>query len=264
MISYTKTKKCAYTFAMLTNLIFPAFLMSSQVTVSTRPTKRARVTKRATTRRSLKRGSNIQKSLVSVGRGFPKKLLTTLRYCDRSYLSITTGSTQNWIWKANGLYDPDTTSTGHQPYGYDQYSALYYHYVVKASKFWIKLCVDDYDPGIVPNNSIFAVVNVIPASSDSDTVTTKVEKCGGISKCGWANRSSQALTLTENWSLPKYFGTNLGPSQFQGETSGTDPSELSSYEITLYNASGATVNVNFFVIVEYYVEFIEAKDYGPS
>lgn len=34
------------------------------------------------------------------------------------------------VWNLTGLYDPDYTSSGHQPYGYDQMAALYARYIV--------------------------------------------------------------------------------------------------------------------------------------
>lgn len=38
------------------------------------------------------------------------------------------------VFSANGMYDPDVTGTGHQPYGFDQYMAQYDHYTVIGSK----------------------------------------------------------------------------------------------------------------------------------
>lgn len=43
-----------------------------------------------------------------------------------------TGS-NTWQFSANGLYDPDITSTGHQPLFYDNYTNLYKRYHVKYS-----------------------------------------------------------------------------------------------------------------------------------
>jgi hypothetical protein len=38
------------------------------------------------------------------------------------------------IFSANGMFDPDITGTGHQPYGFDQYMLQYNHYTVIGAK----------------------------------------------------------------------------------------------------------------------------------
>ena len=62
--------------------------------------------------------------------------------CDLNYSQFFTlvsgtsglfGSEQ--VFRLNAPYDPDFTGTGHQPYGYDQISALYRRYIVTHVAF---------------------------------------------------------------------------------------------------------------------------------
>lgn len=48
------------------------------------------------------------------------------------YFESVTLNTINssYVFRLGSLYDPDVTGTGHQPCGFDQLSALYYHYIV--------------------------------------------------------------------------------------------------------------------------------------
>jgi hypothetical protein len=53
-----------------------------------------------------------------------------LTYADHASYDPTATVVAYNTYRANGLYDPDYTSTGHQPLGYDQWSALYFCWVV--------------------------------------------------------------------------------------------------------------------------------------
>lgn len=49
-------------------------------------------------------------------------------------ITCTTGALSRYEFIANGLYDPNFTGTGHQPYGFDQLIALYSYAVVHGCK----------------------------------------------------------------------------------------------------------------------------------
>lgn len=70
--------------------------------------------------------------------GFPQELRTTLRYSDVVVLTSTVGSVSTYSFRLNSLYDPDFTGTGHQPYYFDQFAALYQRYCVKGAKITAK------------------------------------------------------------------------------------------------------------------------------
>jgi hypothetical protein len=59
--------------------------------------------------------------------GVPDTQFTVLRYVDT--ISFT-GSSAQYTFRANSLFDPDFTSAGHQPYYFDQYIAIYEKYRV--------------------------------------------------------------------------------------------------------------------------------------
>jgi len=56
-----------------------------------------------------------------------------LNYYDQITLSTGAGSAGTYIYSCNGLYDPDITSTGHQPMPFDSLMLSYEHYCVTSA-----------------------------------------------------------------------------------------------------------------------------------
>jgi len=79
----------------------------------------------------------------AVSSGFPDRKRLTLKYSDTYEMSSSSGSVVLQQFRANSLFDPDLTGTGHQPRGYDQwcsstgpyqmYRVLAHRAVVRAS-----------------------------------------------------------------------------------------------------------------------------------
>lgn len=67
--------------------------------------------------------------------GFPRSLITKLKYIEAPATFTTVGVTpQTNIYRANSIFDPDFTGIGHQPLFYDTYAAIYQNYRVIGSK----------------------------------------------------------------------------------------------------------------------------------
>lgn len=67
--------------------------------------------------------------------GQPQKKVVKFRYVDTISMNIgSAGGATSHIFRANGMYHPDVTGTGHQPRGFDQWSTFYTQYCVIASK----------------------------------------------------------------------------------------------------------------------------------
>lgn len=71
-------------------------------------------------------------SLRPVSTGFPPRMRVKLVY--EELFMITPGlSYGSYVFRGNSLFDPNHTSTGHQPRFYDQYTAVYGKYKVYSS-----------------------------------------------------------------------------------------------------------------------------------
>jgi hypothetical protein len=57
-----------------------------------------------------------------------------LVYSENISLSTGAAAVGNYLFAANGLYDPNITGSGHQPSGFDQMMTFYYHYTVLRAR----------------------------------------------------------------------------------------------------------------------------------
>lgn len=103
------------------------------------------------------------------------KLLTKLKYHSRFSVAYVSGVPQDYQFRLNSIFDPDQTSTGHQPYGFDQLSSIYARYRVHKTKFSVEPFVAT-SPGclemtLVCNNSANAIVTLDQAGESSNSRT---------------------------------------------------------------------------------------------
>lgn len=107
--------------------------------------------------------------------GFPDKMRAQIRYCDSFGISSITGAIGKQLYRANSLYDPDYTNTGHQPLYYDTYAAIYDHYSVIKSHITVEF--------INTNTSTWVAGLVIEDdATTTSTVDTLFEQNHGVSK----------------------------------------------------------------------------------
>lgn len=198
---------------------------------------------------------------VSMGVGFPKMIKMTHKYAENITLTSTTGVTQAFRWKANGMYDPNHTGTGHQPMFFDQLGAIYNHFTVIASKIRVQFIPTTSTSvpchvGINVNDDITGIQGVAVDTIAEQTLTRNKKI---------AYSPERPATVVSKFSAKKTFGGSvLGNQNLAGATT-YDPTELAFYNIYLCAADGSTT-VSCYVIVE--IEYIavwrELKDQNSS
>lgn len=207
--------------------------------------------------------TNPKKSIF--GRAVPQTLTATHRYASGTYHTATGAATTLQVFKCNGLYDPDTTNIGHQPYLFDQISALYNHWTVVRSR--ITITFNNFRPAGGPDTYEHRLQCALFVDDDA-TFT------GGLSaalelgnNCSWGviTGNDTGKTLHSKWSLKDNFGITkpLGMSRFQGDSS-NDPTELSQFILLVQNSSAATEYIDYVAVIEYDVIWSEPKDVAQS
>lgn len=188
----------------------------------------------------------------------------TLNYADDiRYINVAAAAyTQaNFLWRANSVYDPDKTGTGHQPMGFDQWMALYSHFRVLGSKITCRFIFDKTDDfqGAVG----IALIPTTTVPGHTDMIENKRNlKYKGVHQSTTANRD---IVVSKTFSPRKFFGPrSMTINQYGGVAS--NPVEDAYFATYAYRrwAVGAAHDVLLAVRISYYVEFSEPLVGLPS
>lgn len=244
--------------------------MSSQITIAPtskrRQVSRPRQPKKRKINKTLGTWNNV--SFAGFGRTIPTTLTATHRYCVPAVTSsVAAGGTAQIFYKANSLYDPEDAVGGHQPYLFDQLSALYEHYVVVASKMTVIL-TPNYETSAWAGQAWTFSLMLNSDSSMAGGVQTTIEQGRNVT---WANTgpNTDSVVLKSNWDIRKEFGLKtyqeaVGLSRFQG-TASSDCTELTHYLISAQNnASAANGKFSYVTVIDYKVIWSEPKDAASS
>lgn len=156
----------------------------------------------------------------------PIRMRRTLRYSTQCQLDPTT-SVALYQFRLNSLHDPDYTGTGHQPMGYDQFTALYQQWWVLSSRVTIDAIFTTDTASIASVGVNRAQVGFFATANDTTLPTTADQmienhNCRFRHMTGYMNKAR----FSESFSHPKFFGVNemqyLADDQFGGSV-GSNP-----------------------------------------
>jgi hypothetical protein len=193
----------------------------------------------------------------------PSKMRRILRY--NTQLTLTAPSTStitNYQFRLNSLYDPDLTSTGHQPMGYDQLTALYNQWVVTRCRVIVNAIMLT-DPAYVSGSAgMLAMYGVANDSSVPTTPSQLIEnhQPSYSTVSGFQNY----CRLVRTFDLPRMFGLSqtqyTADDTFYGQIS-ANPSKnaylnLAYFTLGIPNSLSATFRVD--VTIEFEAYFKQA------
>lgn len=208
--------------------------MAKKRTRSMSTARASKKVRRSAPTRMRKRSTRILRT-VNIGRGFPDRVCMTHKYTELVPVDTgASGSLFSYLFAANGMWDPNFTSTGHQPMYFDQMTALYNHYTVIGSQIKIRL---------VPQSSAQPPLQF--ALTVDDDTTTSASNVDGINEQTKAkmriypSAMSAPSTISMKWSAKKVFGKGLMANTALQGSATTNPSELQYYRIC-YQSPSAT------------------------
>lgn len=186
----------------------------------------------------------------------PLKFNCKLPYHTYSSYTHAANSAGGYVFTANGLYDPDITSAGHQPMGFDTMMQFYEHYTVTKCKMTVSWYNTD---GTYP-----CVVGLLVAPDA--TIETNISKLNenGMYKKHWLTSSAgsdQKCSITLLADISKINGKKDVKSEddFRGD-SASNPPEQTYFHLFVYNTIAATVvSVYFETLIEYDAVFTEPR-----
>lgn len=228
------------------------------------PTKRVyrkKTVKRVKKTNYKKKKFNVkQHSMVSLGQGFPMKMLMTHRYVELLSMTSTVGSLATYSWAANGMYDPNLSSSGHQPLYFDNMTALYNHFHVIGSKITVKVANSTSATGggrigVYQNDDTTITPSYIDAMRERNPQSSKMIGPG----------QDHASVFTLKYSSKKNFGgATLSNNALRGNVS-NNPTELSVFTLFYQpNDLTSTTTIYFEVCIEYIAVWTELKELASS
>lgn len=192
----------------------------------------------------------------------PSRYVTKLRYAEQGVIiNPGIGTVSSYTFRANDLFDPDYTSTGHQPRGFDELIAMYNHFTVLGSRITVDFALQ---PSATYPLDCFIQLAGEPGVSASaiDWHERQDVKSVVISQSG-----KPTGRLSYNFSAKKFFGPSRPVNDSAQKGSSTaSPSELAYYHLgaVAHNAASDPTGLYCSVKIDYIVMFHEAKSVGQS
>jgi len=226
------------------------------------PKKNTKIKKKAPVRakRVLARKTTVPRTMVDIGKGFPKKMQMTHKYTENVILTSASGVLATYKFSCNNMYDPNFSGTGHQPLYFDQMAALYDHFVVIGSKIKFTLV-----PGGATTAPCAFGINV---NDDTTVVPSEFTSLSEQTQSNikyFAPNNTKPLALTKTWSAKKFFGGSiLANTELQGSPA-SGPTEQSYFALYIQSLDGATTAACYAVVeITYIALWKELKDIAAS
>lgn len=194
---------------------------------------------------------------------FGKSRSCKLRYHETITIDPSIGAAGTYTFSANGMYDPNISGVGHQPYGFDQLCALYNHYYVMGAKIRIT--------AVTTNAYYIMGVKLCDSNTLNSAVPDYIMEQPGFKKRIIGNNSGAvAPSIVQTFSTRKFFKLKskafvLADDTLSGSAS-ANPAEQAFFVIVLQPAvSSQDVSIaTFQVTVDYVATFVGPKELVAS
>lgn len=198
---------------------------------------------------------------MGVPSGMPLQRMAKLRYVEQNTQTSTTGGLQTWVWSANGLYDPNISSTGHQPMGFDQWANLFNHYVVLGSKITIRVSQRDGSS----NPFYYGVILTDDSSAPYSTYSSYIEAKKGTFRYS-AQGQQKPVTVMSKYSAKKFYNITDVKDNLDriGAPVTANPDDQGYFTTWIQTTNATTQAVEALVVIDYIVMFSEPKDLNAS
>lgn len=222
---------------------------------------RRRLRKRPTQRRKSVRRSRRRPLRVSRPRpgfnGIPARYRTKLKYVDTLTGTVTGASSTYWYFQ-NSLNDPYASLGGHQPYYYDQLTALYSNYRVFAMGYTVEAQV------ITASGHLTVATYWNLDALTAPSLSAAAERIGSRF-IGFSNQYRSRLkgfkTIASLWNVSKK-DVNIDD-QFAAAYN-ADPVKKAYFFIHVFNPTASSLEVVLTARLTYYCEFFGEKTQTQS
>lgn len=202
----------------------------------------------------------------------PRKFTTKLKYVGNDTMNVgATGIPAAHVFRINSIYDPDFTTAGHQPMGFDQIAPLYDHWTVIGCKW--KATFSSNETGTTTDRANVCGYMISDADktsyingSDVNELMENPEVRSTVvaNATGGASTKSISGKINPNKFLGRA-GAPLNDDQLKGTIS-TNPAEQAyvNFFVAPMVSGNDTVSVQCLFELEYIVVFHEPKQLSQS
>lgn len=224
--------------------------------------KRAKPRKFAAKRKYYKKRSMIPRD------PFPSTALAKLRYVQYIDLNPSATIAAKNTFNLMSLYDPWQTGSGHQPYGFDQYAALYNLYNVINARITMKW-LGNPAAGASSTCGLYGMLIDDDTNFFTSTIEELIERprnksLKNVYRYVTSNTVNSQVTL--NFNPKKYFKIKslIGESQYTSDV-GTSPTNTMYAQCYFGGALGDDLpSTRFIITIDYIAVFSKPKDIGQS
>lgn len=211
------------------------------------------------------RSLNVYKSLTSRSNPFPATKRVTLVYEENQAIQLSLGA-GNYVaktYRCNGPFDPLADTGGHQPYGWDQWAAIYDQYCVDSSSISVEYCGQRTSSTIGPTDT--ALVAGI-CRTDGPTTWVDLESFQETrdSKSRLFGQQDGTIRLSHTYSSKLFAGKQKDA--LQAQVNGVPVEEM--YWVVIVGQPSGSVNDNsstaIKVRITYNITFTELKKLAKS
>lgn len=189
---------------------------------------------------------------------FPARIYKRLRYSTNATIGAAAGAVNTYVFRANDLFDPDLTGTGHQPMGFDQLMLWYNHFVVAKAKITCTF------------SNLAAARATVCIRQDGDltpiTVIDRILEIGGLVKADLENKgvSGSMRTLEIAVDIARLQGVSpialSSDPSLQGSAAAS-PAECTYFHVACWDSgAGGTTSVLVDVLLEQEAYFCEPRN----
>lgn len=230
-----------------------------------------RMSKRQQSKKGPKKGKwNQRKARIGHGKILPwtstfrgpTDTVVKLRYNETFRMVSTGGVLSEYLYRANSMYDPNYTSTGHQSFGFDTLATMYNHYSVISAKITVLLTPEIYNPGIAVACGVYCGDD---STAYGDFQTYREARRGTSVIVPMSAGGIKPQRITSLFNASRFFSKDRD----RGDTTATvnaNPAEEAIWHIYMQTVDKASTSnyITFNVTIDSVVRFYEPKDLPSS
>lgn len=193
---------------------------------------------------------------------FGKTVKQKFRYCDTITVDPGIGSGITYhTFRANSLYDPDLTGTGHTPFMWPEYQQFYNHYTVLSAKIKATFQRSGIGADDTQGNFYCGVFESAGPTPDQTDITTVLEQRDNRYKVAPVTYN-QTKSVTKAVSISKFLGQKVLQEDANAGTLTTNPAEQVYFQVWAATNNEGVSNpapVRVLIEIEYIAVLHEPK-----